>query len=44
MNFKDYYVFTWTDKQLKKKYSKDILEKYYKILGYLYQNGFDLNC
>ena len=44
MNFKDYYIFTWTDKQLKKKYSKDILEKYYKILGYLYQNGFDLNC
>lgn len=44
MNFKDYYVFTWTDKQLKKKYSQDILDKYYKILGYLYQNGFDLNC
>jgi len=44
MNFKDYYVFTWTDKQLKKRHSQNVLDKYYKVLGYLYQNGYDLNC
>ena len=44
MDFENYKVFLWTDRQLKKHHSQKTLDKYYKILAYLYQNGFDVNC
>ncbi len=44
MDLKNYKVFIYTDKQLKRKHSKKILDKYYKLFAYLYQNGFDVNC
>ena len=44
MDYENYYVFLWTDKQLKKKYSEKVLSKYYKQLAFLFQNGYDLNC
>jgi len=40
----EHQIFIYTDKQLKKKYSKQVLDKYYIQLAYLYQNGYDLNC
>lgn len=36
--------FIYTDKQIRKKHSVNIIEKYYDILCYLYQNGYDVNC
>lgn len=44
IDYENYKVFDWSDKQLKKHYSKEILDKYYKVLAYLYQNGYDINC
>lgn len=44
IDYKNYHVFTWTKKQLEKKYQKDILDKHEKILAYLYQNGYDVGC
>lgn len=44
IDYKNYKVFDWTDKQLKKLYSKEILDKYYKELAFLYQNGYDFEC
>lgn len=44
MDFKDYKTFYWTDKYLRKTYSENILNKYYPIISFLYQNGFYLNC
>lgn len=41
MNYK---TFIYTDNQLKRKYSKDILDKYYYQLSLLYQNGFKLDA
>lgn len=42
INYKNYNVFLWTDKQLKKHYSKEILDKYYKQLAFLFQNGYNM--
>jgi len=44
INYKKYKVYLFTDKQLKKKYTKNILDKYYYQLAFLYQNGYDLDC
>ena len=33
-----------TDKQIKKQYSKEVLDKYYKQLAFLFQNGYNMNC
>lgn len=44
IDYKNYHVFTWTEKQIKKHYSENICNKYFKILAYLYQNGYDINC
>lgn len=44
MDFKDYKVYYWTDKTIRQKFPQEILDKYYKQICYLYQNGFDLNC
>lgn len=44
IDYENYKVFNWTDKQLKKHYSQEILNKYYKQLAFLYQNGYDVNC
>lgn len=37
-------VFDYTDKQIRKKFSKETLDKYYDILCFLYQNGYSVNC
>ena len=42
INYENYNVFLWTDKQLKKHYSKEILDKYYKQLAFLFQNGYNM--
>lgn len=44
MNYENYKVFVWTDRQLKKQFKKETLEKFYIILAFLYQNGFRVNC
>ena len=44
IDYENYKVFNWTDKQLKKQYSKEILDKYYKQLAFLFQNGYNVNC
>lgn len=44
IDYKNYHVFAWTKKQLEKKYPKDVLDKHEKILAYLYQNGYEVNC
>ena len=44
IDYKNYKVFDWTDKQLKKQHSKEVLDKYYKQLAFLFQNGYDMNC
>ena len=44
MNLENYKIFYWTDKQLKKSFSENTLNKYYKIIAYLYQNGYYFNC
>lgn len=40
IDYENYYVFQYTDTQVKRKYSQAILDKYYKQVCYLYQNGF----
>ena len=37
-------IFNFTNKYLDKKFSKDTLNKYRDVLGFLYQNGYELNC
>ena len=44
INYKNYHVFAWTKKQLEKRFSREIIDKYGKILAYLYQNGYDMSC
>ena len=44
IDYENYKVFNWTDKQLKKQYSKEVLDKYYKQLAFLFQNGYNVNC
>lgn len=44
IDFENYKVFLWTDRQLKKHHTQKTLDKYYKILAYLFQNGYDVNC
>lgn len=44
MDFNNYKVYLATDKLIKRKFSKEVLNKYYKQIGYLYQNGYELNC
>lgn len=44
MDYENYKVFTWTDRQIKKQFKKETLDKFYKIIAYLYQNGFKVNC
>ena len=40
IDYESYKVFDWTDKQIKKQYSKEVLDKYYKQLAFLFQNGY----
>lgn len=42
IDYENYKVFSWTERQLKKHYSQEILSKYFKILAFLYQNGHDI--
>ena len=44
IDYESYKVFDWTDKQIKKQYSKEVLDKYYKQLAFLFQNGYNMNC
>ena len=44
MNLENYKIFYWTDKQLRKSFSENTLNKYYKIMAFLYQNGYYFNC
>lgn len=44
IDYENYTTFVWTKKQINKQFSKDIIDKYGKIISFLYQNGFDLNC
>lgn len=37
-------IFDYTDKQIRKKFSKETLDKYYDTLCFLYQNGYSVNC
>ena len=42
IDYENYKVFSWTERQLKKHYSQEILSKYFKVLAFLYQNGHDI--
>lgn len=44
IDYENYTPFVWTKKQITKQFSKDTVDKYGKIISFLYQNGFDLNC
>ena len=44
MEFKNYKILLQTEKYLKKNFSKETIFKYGNIIGFLYQNGFELNC
>ena len=44
IDYENYKVYDWTDKQLKKRYSSEILDKYYKQLAFLFQNGYKMDC
>lgn len=44
MEFSNYRVYLTTDKIIRKKFSEEVLSKYYKQIGFLYQNGYELNC
>ena len=41
INYKNYKVYIYTQKELSKKFTKEILEEYGKKLGFLYQNCFE---
>ena len=44
INYENYKIFKKTEKDLRKKYSKEVLEVYGKILAYLYQNGYSIDA
>lgn len=44
IDYENYTPFVWTTRQITKQFSKDTINKYGKIISFLYQNGFDLNC
>lgn len=44
IDYKNYKTYLYTDSQLRKKYNKEILNKYYNQLSFLYQNGFDVEA
>lgn len=37
-------IFLQTKKHLSRKFSEETIDKYGQIIGFLYQNGFELNC